>query len=212
MSDSQRSSHNSSITIVVILAGLACGGVLTWWLTGAGRPAPEPDPPVLESQRLPWDELHPAVDDPDSGNVADFTPSSDAPATDEADDYDAAADRVVVQANRLGDDAGVTEFVKLDDERFIHVSVKLVLMASALAGQPDGRDMLVDYEARLLTEEKINPDDWYTYTKEIARDPERTAQMSEAILREAERRTDLKINVRGVSDLAPAQVADPNSQ
>lgn len=195
--------------IVVVLAGLACGGVVAWQLTGAGRPAPELDPPVLESQRLPWDELHPEADEPDTADAVEPQLAEDAPVADQPDDYDAAAERVVVQADRLTEAAGVTEFVKLDDELFIRVSVKLVLMATALAGQPDGRDMLVDYEAGLLTEEKIDPDDWYEYAKAVARDSQRTAQMSEAILREAERRTDMKINVRGVTDLSPSQAAGP---
>ena len=198
--------------VVVIVAGLACGGVVAWQLTGAGSPAPEPDPPVLESQQLPWDTLHPQDDAPVVADTADAPPVADAPVADQPEEYEAAAERVIVQAERLAEDAGVTEFVAVDDELFIRVSVKLVLMATALAGQPDGRDMLVDYEARLLTEEKIDPDDWYKYAKLIGRDAERAEQIGEAILREAERRTDMKINVRGVTDLSPSHVAGPTDE
>ena len=209
MSDSRRSSHNSTVMIVVVVAGLACGGVVAWQLTGAGRAAPEPDPPVLESQRLPWDTLHPEEDEPVPADAVEAPPADEARVADQPEEYDPVAERVVVQAERRAEDAGVTEFVELDDELFIRVSAKVVIMASALAGRPDGRDLLVDYEAGLLAEEKINPDDWYEYAKAAARDPRRTEQLGEAILREAEKHTEMSINVHGVTDLSPSQAAGP---
>ncbi len=57
--------------------------------------------------------------------------------------------------------------------------------------------------------EKINPDDWYEYAITVARDPERTERIGEAILRRAEEQTEMTINVRGVTDLEPAHAGAP---
>ncbi len=219
-------SINNAIMLIVILAGLACGAIVAWHLTSTKEAdLPDPDLQVVEDQQLPWDMLHPeqAVVTPGPGAApADLSPVeiADDPAAPEAPDgpaeppadYDAEAARVIRQSDRNSEAAGVTEFVTLDDELFIRVSAKLAIMASTLTEHPDARDVLVDYEAQLLTEERIRADDWYQYAIQVGRDPDRAAIMGEMILREAEKHTDMRINVQDVPEVAPAPVARRDEQ
>lgn len=210
MSSRPRSDVNSTILIVTLIAGLACGVVIAVFLSRPAEEAPPEDIPVLESQRMPWDMLHP--EDATAPAVGVGGDPGAAPPQDGAAppaEPDTADQRVIAEARRRSEAAGVTEYVELTEELFIRLSAKIIIMATALSDHPDARSLLVDYEAQLLADERVDPDEWYHRAIQIARDPKRAKEMGEKIVREARRHTDMKIDVDDIPGLAPMPIAQP---
>lgn len=163
----------------------------------------------MESQRLPWDMLHPDEAPAAHGVPGAPSPSREAPATAPAEP-DPADMRVLHEARRRAQTAGVTEYVELTDELFIRLSAKIIIMATALADHPDARSLLVDYEAQLLADARVNPDEWYQRAIQTARDPKLAREMGEKILREARKHTDMQIDVSHINELAPMPIPQPD--
>lgn len=211
MSSRPRSDLNSTILIVTLIAGLACGVVIAVFLSRPAEDAPPEDIPVLESQRLPWDMLHPE-DAPAPAVGPGVTPPAPAEQGAPPAPADPVDQRVIEETRRRTEAAGVTEYVELTEELFIRLSAKIIVAATALSDHPDARDLLVDYEAQLLADARVDPDEWYRRAIDTARDPRRAKEMGERIVREARRHTDMEIDVGDIPGLSPMQVATPEGQ
>jgi len=219
MTSEGKSKVDKRIMAVVLIAGLACGTVLAVHLSRAREAPPASDPPLLESQRLPWDELHPEDASTPEGQPSaegeaapEGAPPPDGSAAAAPEEPDAADARVIREAHHRGETAGVTEYVELTEELFVRMSAQVAIMATTVAEDPDARNLLVDYQAQLLTDERVDPEEWYDYAIQAARDPERARELGEKILREAEKHTDMEIKVDEVRDLAPMPVATPEDE
>lgn len=220
MPASKQGSVNNVIMLVVVIAGLACGAVIAAHLTGDRTPTAEAQPPVLESQRLPWRMIHPEEGPPVGGSLAGDEPepgsAAAAPAGGETETppepaYDPADQRVIKEAKERGEQAGVTEYVELTEDLFIRLSAKTVIMASTLEGHPDAKKLLVDFQAQLLADARVNPDEWYDYAMKVASDPVRAREIGEKILREADKHSERRITVSDVPGITPMDIPDAGS-
>ena len=236
---------DNRIAIIVVIAGLLTGGILTYVYL-----QPEEEPPryspefrVAESQRVP---LNPA-DDPQAEPVPESGETTQEPAEapaqetgeeaaaesesagSEATEPEAppaesasgpahaestAAERKTIEETRERlDTRGVEDYVELTEKRYIRISAKMVIMAAVL-GESSEEDvdpaevqgMLADNAAEVLANERVAPEDFWSYTRDVHSDPERAKEMGEKILREAEKHTELKINFEDVPGLSPTPV------
>lgn len=215
--ETQRSPLNKQIAIVVIIAGLMTGFVLTWHLTRPEAPArysPEyrvVDPGAAEAAILPEDAPPAPSAEEAPGGAAD-TPAV-APS-----DRPSAPERVAMEgARELMAREGVTDYVELTEELYVRLSAEIVIFTNAAQHEPNSDDvvamqrLIADYTAGLLARHRVDPQDYYDYTQWVASDHERAKRIGEQILRAAEKRAQMRIEVRTVPGIAPAPVAPPDN-
>ncbi|MFW5867742.1 MAG: hypothetical protein ACOCX2_08005 [Armatimonadota bacterium] len=183
------------------------------------------------------DETAPEPDEEsESADVAPAPPADSAPAppadtpepTDEAADNSPAREettaserKAVEEARRRMEAQGVDDYAELTEELFIRVSAKMVLMASTLSESAEEdeeidstevQSLLADNAADLLARERINPEDFWSFTRDVHSDSERAREIGEKILREAEKRTERKIRVEDMPGISPVPVPDSEQQ
>ncbi|MGC9318023.1 MAG: hypothetical protein ACP5KN_08310 [Armatimonadota bacterium] len=235
MHPDRRKRIDPGIALVVIIAGLLTGGVITWHLL---RPDPErrysPEYPVAESDRIPDEspgglaeaaEMPPsnqegtsAEAEPDPGDEADSSDEAGTPGGEEVPiEPPTGIDRDVLKgAQAWNEREGNTEFVELTDKLYVHISARTVILANEIARNPerypDAQKVMADFLTTQLVKYDVDPDDYYEFTKWVASDHERAKQFGERILREAEEHTKMKIDVSAVPNLSPAPVAPPEEE
>ena len=226
---------DTRIAIIVIVAGLLTGAVVTWaFLQPEEQPRYSPEYPVAQSQRIPLGSAEAApqsegeemaaangeapsaeeaaAEDAD-GEAEAPAPSEDTPAREMPEDADT-ADRVTIEsAHRYMDAEGVTDYAELTEERYIRVSAKMVVDAAVIskefgedADPTEVRHILAEKAAEHLAEARVKPEDFWAYTRDVHSDPERAKEMGEKILREAEKHTKFKINIADVPGMEPTPV------
>jgi len=215
--DTARKRLDTRIVIVVIIAGLITGIVLTWHFTRPEAPVrytPEyrvVDPGAAEAAVLPED-MPPA------------DPVEEAPATDPdtpagaASERPSSPDRAAMEgAQEIMEREGVAERVELNEELYIRLSAEIVIFTNAAQHEPNSDDvvamqrLIADYTAGLLARHHVDPQDYYDYTQWVASDNERARRIGEKILQAAEKRAQMRIEVQEVPGLAPAPVAPPDN-
>jgi len=94
---------------------------------------------------------------------------------------------------------------ELTEELYVRVSAKLVLAATALsevlgpdADRTQAQHLLADKAVEELTAARVDPDEYWAYTRDVHADPERAQEMGERILREAEKHTQRRITFEDV--------------
>ncbi len=227
--DSTRKHGDTTIAIIVIIAGLATGGIITWhFLSPKAEPVYEPPYRVVnsmaEAEALAQTETGaqpPASEATAPGAVPEGASASapaDAPADAPATEGESSeADRAVIRgARRQLDETGVAETVELTEELYIRLSAQVVLMAHALKDDPRAADpeeaqhLIADYTSKLLAENHVDGQEYFDFTRWVASDHDRAERIGELILREAEKHTRIRINVSDVPGVAPAPVAPPD--
>ncbi|MGI5819245.1 MAG: hypothetical protein ACOX9R_14245 [Armatimonadota bacterium] len=231
--EEKSSRRDSRIAIIIIIAGLLTGGVLTYAFLQPDEEPPRyaPEYRVVDGEDIP-PELADAIatDQADPGEAEDARASGQsaeqpsagaqpgsAPADDGgrmARDESTASERKTIEETRQRMRAqGVTEYVELTEELFIRVSARMVLMASILsqstekdADPAEVQSLLADNAADLLARERIDPEDFWSYTRDVHSDPERAMEIGEKILREAEKHTERKITFEDVPGMTPTPV------
>jgi type IV secretory pathway VirB10-like protein len=175
------------------------------------------------------DEIAPEPDEESESADAAPAPPADTPEpTDEAADNSPAREettaserKAVEEARRRMEAQGVDDYAELTEELFIRVSAKMVLMASTLSESAEEdeeidstevQSLLADNAADLLARERINPEDFWSFTRDVHSDPERAREIGEKILREAEKRTERKIRVGDMPGISPVPVPDSAQQ
>jgi hypothetical protein len=226
----------------VIAAGLLTGGVIAYYFVAPERAARyTPEHRVVESPQVPPDSAQSDAASPDDGSDAapeqaddgspnasadgevsdaaeDDNESSDETATSAGDDSTAADRKAIHDARERMEAQGVEDYVELTERLYIRLSAKMVIMASTLDDYPDAQDpavaqgLMSDYAAGLLADARVNPDEFYEYTREVHSDPERAKEMGERILREAEKHTDREIDVSAVPGMSPTPVPESEQQ
>jgi len=207
------------IVAIIVVAGLLTGAILTTHLMGSS-PAPEPrdTPPVLPDRGVLGDGPPPqeaderaedtATDEADE--VSDVAPPAEERSSgDSEEDLDDRDRWAIVGARKRAEQQGVEEYVELDERLWMQISVELVIAASYLRHHKDAKELLLDRTAQVLAEERVDPDAFAAYTKQVADSPERAAEMGERVLKEAEKRTQMKIEVETVPGLPPAELDIP---
>lgn len=230
----ERRRKDISIAIIVIVAGLLTGGVLTYVvLQPEEQPRYTPQYRVAESQRVPFGsaDVAAAADDPAAPAAAEDAPAGaeNGPAEAQETAPEAASDlegergnapdseelspaeRATIEgAQRLGEELGVTDYVELTEERYIRLSAKMVIDAKALsnamgedADPIEFQHILTERAAERLAEARVDPEDFWAYTRDVHSDPDRAKAMGERILREAEKHTQYKITVDDIPGVIP---------
>ncbi len=224
--DRERKRIDSRIAIVIIIAGLLTGAVITFhFLTLKQRPRYGPEYRVVDSPAeaaalADAGGQAQAGDGRTSGDVTDGTGEDAPPASTDTPPADEPTPPPTGDDGELIDDAqdqfaaeGITEFVELTDELYIRVSAGAVIMASILSqapdDYPDAQEVMADYMRTQFVKERVDPEEFYNYTQWAASDHERAMRIGEKILREAEKHADIKIDVSAVPGMAPAPVAPP---
>ncbi|MEA3401402.1 MAG: hypothetical protein U9R79_09210 [Armatimonadota bacterium] len=225
------------IAIVVIIAGLLTGGVVTWHLL---RPEPEkrysPEYPVAEGQRMPYEmlaERAEADETPPDGHAAASAGAdtgaeaeggtasvaeTGAPSAEEVPtEVPTDSDRDVLRgAEAWNEQAGNTDFVELTEKLYVQISARTVIMANEIARNPedylDPQKVMADFLTTQLVKYDVDPEEYYEFTRWVARDEERASDFRERILRVAEEHAKMKIDVSAVSDLSPAAVPPPDEE
>lgn len=215
--ETQRSPLNKQIAIVVVIAGLITGVVLTWHLTRPEAPvrySPEyrvVDPGTAEAAILSEDAppVQPAEEAPAGGADTPPVAPSDRPSSPE---------RVAMEgAEELMAREGVTDRVELTEELYVRLSAEIVIFTNAAQHEPNSDDvvgmqrLIADYTAGLLARHRVDPQDYYDYTQWVASDHERAQRIGEQILRAAEKRAQMRIEIQTVPGIAPAPVAPPDN-
>lgn len=226
--DTERKRPDLSIAIVVVIAGLLTGGVLTWYLTRPEPPVrytPEyrvVDPESAEARAV-LSEAEPSsgpVDEPtrqpDTGPAAEEPPGTADGPPPGVDEGPSAPDRAVIEgAREIMEREGVTEHVKLTEDLYVRLSAEVVIFTNAAQHEPNSDDvvamqrLIADFTAGLLARHHVDPQEYYDYTQWVASDHERARRIGEKILRAAEKRAQMRIDVRTVPGIAPAPVAPP---
>jgi len=203
--EEQRTRKDSTFAIIAIVAGLVTGGLLTYAFLTPEEPSPDTAQyRVPDEQRVPFDSAEAAgqaaIPDQDPA-AAPADPASADPAsaadTPAEDDRPSGADRATIEgAQEQLAAEGVTECVELTEELYVRVSAKLVLAATALsealgpdADPTEAQHLLADKAVEELTAARIDPDEYWAYTRDVHSEPERAQEMGERILREAEKHT-----------------------
>jgi len=232
--DRERKRPDTGIAIVIIIAGLLTGVVITSYvLTPKPRPRNGPEYRVVDSPAeaaalADAGRQAQAGDSRASGDAIDGTGEDAPPASTDAPPADAPtpgpADEPTPPPTgddgELIDDAqdqfeaeGITEFVELTEELYIRISAGAVIMATIISqapnDYPDAQEVMADYMRTQFVKERVDPEEFYNYTQWVASDHERAMQVGEKILREAEKHTDIKIDVSAVPGMSPAPVAPP---
>jgi len=235
----QRTKKDNTIAIIVILAGLLTGGVLTYvFLQPKDPPRYTPEYPVAQSQRIPFGS---AEDAPVLDGAPDIAVPEDTQAAADASDGPAsagaaqpgmaagdaseiaeasAADNATIEgAHRHMDAEGVTEYAQLTEELFIRVSAKMVIDAAVLSqavdedvDPSDVQHILAEKAGEHLAEARVDPEAFWEYTRDVHSDPERAAEMGEKILREAEKHTQRTITIEDVPGMTPTPVPGAPTQ
>ena len=222
---------DTKIAIIVVIAGLLTGAVLTWaFVQSEDREQPRdmPEYRVADSQRIPFgsdEEGLQSVDESseapeDREGVADAASAAeDGPeVTDEerravSGETTASERKTMEEARQRMRSRGVEEYVDLTEELFVRVSAKMVIMASVLS-ESAGEDvnpaeiqgLLADNAAEVLAKERVNPEEFWSYTSSVHSDPERAMEIGEKILREAEKHTGHTIRFDDVPGMEPTPV------
>ncbi|MFO8078868.1 MAG: hypothetical protein R6V07_01060 [Armatimonadota bacterium] len=238
--------RDNTIAVIVIIAGLLTGAVITYAFLQPEEEQPRysPEYPVVESQRVPFgsdDEPAEAVDaaaaddeEADATGERDETEDAAPQVADEPEHADSASDsgpahdestaperKAVEQARERIEEEGVEDYAELTEELFIRVSAKMVLMASALSESVEEgeeidptevQSLLADNAAEVLARERVDPEDFWSFTRDVHSDPERAQEIGERILREAEKRTERKITVGDMPGVTPVPVPDGEQQ
>lgn len=221
---------DTTIAIIVIIAGLATGGVITAHLLTPKPKGPRYFPEYevvnsLEEISMPEEpgategssEAASAAEGP-AGGIASQpsdaeTEQPNAPGeSSSADERPSAAERrIIAGTNQRLAQEGVTEFVELTEDLYVRVCARMVIFAAVLQQQenPKAQSLMADFAETQLAKERIDPEEFYEFTKWVASDHDRAERIGEMILREAEKHTDMKIDVSAVPGLAPAPVAPP---
>ncbi len=210
------------IVAVVVVAGLLTGAILTARLMGTSpAPKPEDTAPVLpgrdvvENAPPPEEALEQtesaAADRPDEAAEAPPAPQDES-SSDAEENLDERDRWAIVGARKREEQQGVQEYVKLDERLWMKISVELVIAASYLRNHKDAKELLLDRTAQVLAEQRVDPDAFAAYTKRVAENPERAAEMGERILKEAEKRTRMKIKVDTIPGLPPAELELPSKK
>jgi hypothetical protein len=207
------------IVAIVAVAGLLTGAVLTSRLM---RPSPASEPQdtarVSPAQDLLEDGPPPgeaderaegtATDEP--GEVSDTAPAPQEESSSDSEEELDERDRwAVIGARKRAEQQGVEEYVELDERLWMRISVELVIAASYLRHHKNAKELLVDRTAQVLAEQRVDPDAFAAYTKQVAENPQRAAEMGERILKEAEKRTQMEIEVDTIPGLPPAELDIP---
>ncbi len=226
-----RKQGDTTIAIIVVVAGLAAGGIITWhFLTPKPQPVYEPQYRVVnsmaEAEALARAEAGVGTDAPQAPETP--APGEDAPtggaddrATQTGDGSEVVAstpydNQIPDEVQRRREQAGITDTVELTEELYIRLSAQVVLMANALQSHPAADDpntvqrLLAEYTAQLLAENAVDGQDYLEFTQWVADDHDRAERIGELILREAEKHTRMRINVSDVPGVAPAPVAPPD--
>ncbi len=210
------------IVAVVVVAGLLTGAVITYYAT-ALRPASgrEEPPPLLPEHQVPYDTLYPqeAEDEPVAETAPHATQAaapteeesvrrSDAerPREEQVTDADR---RAIAAAEHRAQQQGVEEHVELDDHLYVSICAKLVIAANDLQRHEDAAALLLDYTAQLLADARVDAEDFHAYTREITGNPRRADAMRERILREAEKRTQMKIEIDTIPGIPQPELDIP---
>lgn len=212
--DTKRNPLNTQIAIVVIIAGLITGAVLTWHFTRPEAPARyTPEYRVVDPSSAEAATLAPVESVPAGADAAGEEPSTAGPANEPT-----VAERAAMRgAEEIMEREGITERVKLDEDLYIRLSAEIVIFTNAAQREPNSDDveamkrLIADFTAGLLARHHVDPQDYYDYTQWVASDHERARQFGERILRTAEKRAQMRIDVRTVPGIAPAPVAPPDN-
>ena len=203
--DEQRNPKDRLFAIIAIAAGLITGTVLTWaFLTPEDAPRYIPEYRVAEEQRVP---LGSAEATAEGGEPAEA-------ASDPSSEGASGADRAAIEGAQTRLDAeGVTDYVELTEELYIRVSAKLVIAAAALgkalgpdADPTEAQHLLAEKTADELAAARIDPDEYWEFTRGLHSDPARAEEMGEKILQEAEKHTQYRINFKDIESLEPTPV------
>lgn len=233
--------RDTTIAVIVIIAGLLTGAIITHHFVSDG-PAERslPDYPMAEDQRIPYEMLvaereggadgeigEPAaaeaeVETPDDGAVSDTIdhrePRDDDAPRPEREHRTAAERKAIYEARKRMEAEGVEEFVALDDELYVSLSASMVVMAGTLEHHPEASDpvamqgLLGDYAVGLLADARVDPDDFYEYTRRIHSDRERAMEIGEQIIREAEKHTDRRIDASAVPGVPALPVPEADGE
>lgn len=213
--ETKRNPLNTQIAIVVVIAGLISGVVIAWHLT---RPEPTvrytPEYRVVDPGSAEAATLPPVEPAPDSSAAPAAEPVEIPPAADEPSGAERAA---IHGAEEIMEREGITERVELTEELYIRLSAEIVVFTNAAQHEPNSDDveamqrLIADYTSGLLARHHVDPQDYYDYTQWVASDHERAQQIGEKILRAAEKRAQMRIDVTTVPGIAPAPVAPPDN-
>jgi len=248
--EEQPARKDTKVAIIVIIAGLLTGAVLTYVFLKPDEPQPRYSPEfrVADSQRIPLgsaeaapasaegaeadsatDEAAPeSSDGENAGSESDAAAAATDPAptpesaerTDGGESGPSAAEstaserKTIEETRERMESQGVTDYVELTEDLYVRVSAKMVIMASALSHSTDEntdpaevQGMLADNAAEVLADARIDPEEFWAYTRDVHADPERAKAMGEKILREAEKHTRYKITVEDVPGMEATPVA-----
>jgi hypothetical protein len=191
------------------------------------------DPPAPVEQPQTEETVEADATDAGAGETEDEQPvegtdgSEEAPPEDESggetavepdDSVDptesTASERKTIDQTRERMEAqGVRDYAELDEELYIRVSAKMVIMASVLSKSADAdadpariQALLADNAAEVLAKHRVDPEDFWSYTRDVHSDPERAKEMGEKIMREAEKHTRHEITVEEVPGMSPTPV------
>ncbi|GEM_PF-6333445 len=203
--DEQRNPKDRLFAIIAIIAGLITGTILTWaFLTPKDAPRYRPEYRVVDEQRAPLGSAGVAPEGADPAEAVSGRSPEGA----------SGADRAVIEGAQARLDAqGVTEYVELTEELYIRVSAKLVIAAAALgkalgpnADPTEAQHLLAEKTADELAAARIDPDEYWQYTRDLHSDPARAEEMGDKILQEAEKHTQYRITFKDIEPLEPTPV------
>lgn len=217
----QSGQRDRSIAIIVIVAGLLTGAIITHQFLAPDAPSERRGQyRMAEEHRIPYDELvemreQAAAAEEDAVESDDLGSEGAEEAAEAPRRHSTAAERKAIHEARERMRAeGVEEFAELTEELFVQISARMVVMAAALENHPEAADpvamqgLMGDYAAGVLAAERIDPDDFYDFTYRVHADRKLSEEIGEKILREAEKHTTRRIDVSTVPGIEALPVPE----